>query len=217
MSKNTRLINSVIAAAVILFVVIVDQITKKLVVDNMSLGESIVVIKGVLQITYITNSGSAFGMLSNARWVFMILSVVGISAVAAYTFWQADKMSRTMIVLLSLISGGGIGNMIDRLFNGETFGAGVVIDFVDFIGFGELWKWIYNFADACVTVSCGLLIVVLIAGEIRRARLLKKNGQIKAGETELPEAGASEQTGTHDAGASADCDNKDEKQNRDDT
>ena len=71
-----------------------------------------------------------------------------------------------------MILGGGIGNMIDRIFYGE------VVDFLDFCAFPELWSWIFNLADSFVCVGVGLLMLYYILAEIKHAReeKSKKNG-----------------------------------------
>jgi signal peptidase II len=95
----------------------------------------------------------AFGLLSDHRWVFMILSVLGIGLVG---FYMVRYVKRTLgRVALSLIIGGGIGNMIDRI------SLGFVVDFIDFCAF-DFWVWVFNVADACVCVGAGMFILELI-------------------------------------------------------
>lgn len=175
---SKRAANILIVALAAAVTVLADQISKLIVVSNMQEHESIALIDNVLRITYITNRGSAFGMLAERRWVFMVLSLVGISAMLFFAIYYADKNSRLVTCCIGMIAGGGIGNMIDRVFNGEAFGDGRVIDFIDFCLFPELWKWIFNIADAFVCVGCGILAVTLIVDEIRRIkadRAVKEN------------------------------------------
>ena len=131
-------------------VVAIDQVTKWIVVANMGLHESIVVIPGILNWTYTRNLGAAMGMLSEQRWVFMILSSVAIVLILWYLF-KNHKESRFADLSLSLIVGGGIGNMIDRIFRN-----GMVVDFLHatFINFP-----IFNVADCAVVIGAGLLIL----------------------------------------------------------
>ena len=65
-----------------------------------------------------------------------------------------------------MIVGGGIGNMIDRIFNGETLFNGVVIDFIDFCAFPEIWMWIFNMADSFVCVGGALFLIFYIREEV---------------------------------------------------
>ena len=158
------IIISVILMAV---AVALDQITKYLVVANMELYESIAVIPGVFNFTYIHNRGAAFGSLDDARWVFMILSTVMIIAILGYMFWKKPQ-DKLLLSSLILVVGGGIGNMIDRVK------LGYVIDFFDFCAFPKLWKWIFNVADVCVCVGAGLLALYLILDIVREAKIEKE-------------------------------------------
>lgn len=148
-------------------VVAIDQATKWLVIANMELHESIVVIPDVLNWTYTRNLGAAMGMLSEQRWVFMILSSVAIVLILWYLF-KNYKESRFADLSLSLIVGGGIGNMIDRVFYEEG-----VIDFVDFCAF-DFWTYIFNFADACVCVGGGMLMLWCIIALIKESKQNKQ-------------------------------------------
>ncbi len=175
MQKNTRIINIILCFAVALAVTLVDQVTKLLVVSNMDIGDSIDVIKGVFRITYITNSGSAFGMLSGARWVFMILSTIGILAICVYVAFFSASLNKLTFVSFGMVVGGGVGNMIDRIFNGETLFNGVVVDFIDFCAFPGLWSWIFNAADSFVCIGVALLAISIIKDEIKNIRQKNSN------------------------------------------
>ena len=147
--------------------VVIDQVTKWLVVANMELHETIVVIPDVLNWTYTRNLGAAMGMLSGHRWVFIILSVVAIVLILWYLF-KNHRESRFADLSLSLIVGGGIGNMIDRLFYQEG-----VIDFVDFCAF-DFWTYIFNFADVCVCVGGGMLMLWCLVALVKESKASKQ-------------------------------------------
>ena len=142
----------IISVALMIVAVVLDQVTKYLVVANMGLYESIQVIPGVFNFTYTQNDGMAFGMLDDKRWIFMVLSTVAIVAILAYMFWKKPQ-NKLLLASLILITGGGIGNMIDRVR------LGYVIDFLDFCALGDLWVWIFNVADSCVCIAAGLFII----------------------------------------------------------
>ena len=151
-------------AAITLGVVALDQISKLLILEFLYQGK-LELIPGILNFTYVENRGMAFGMLSDHRWVFMVLSTVGIIAMAAYLyFFVKTKLGR---VALSLVIGGGIGNMIDRV------AYGFVVDFIDFCALGELWVWVFNVADAAVCVGAGLFILDLILETVRELKKQK--------------------------------------------
>ena len=163
---------------VIAGVVALDQATKWLVMLNMELHESIAFLPNVFHFTYIRNEGSAFGMFSENRWVFLVLSTIGIAAVLFYLIKFRPK-EKLMWIPLSMIAGGGLGNMIDRLFYGESFGTGTVVDFFDFCMFPNLWRWIFNVADVFVCIGAGILFVYLfldILREYREEKEKKNNG-----------------------------------------
>lgn len=158
---------------VLLLVVLLDQITKMLIVNHFELGESLPVIKDVLHFTYILNEGAAFGMLADHRWVFLILSTVSVLGITVYLVLRSKKISTLWGIAMGMIAGGGIGNMIDRVWNGEVFGSGAVIDFIDFCAFPQLWSWIFNVADAAVCVGAGLIFLAVILDEIKESRKRK--------------------------------------------
>lgn len=159
--------------AMIVAVVLADQLSKWVVVKNMTLRESIPVIKDFFHITYILNEGAAFGMLADNRWIFLIVSTLAIVAIAVAVVIFSNKINWGYGVCFSLIVGGGIGNMIDRIFNGEVVGNGAVIDFIDFCG---IWSYIFNVADSFVCIGAGLFVLLVILDEVKEH---KKNKSVK--------------------------------------
>lgn len=153
-------------AVISLICVGLDRLTKILCVKNIALGDSITVIPGVLDFTYIRNEGAAFGSFSDARWVFMIASVVMIILIAAYVVVKRNTVSYPWVITLGLVVGGGIGNMVDRV------ALGYVIDFID-VKFIPFWKWIFNVADSFVCVGAVLLAVIFVIEEYKAKE--KKN------------------------------------------
>ena len=85
----------------------------------------------------------------------MVISTVAIIALLIY-LWKFRPDSILACSALSMIIGGGIGNMIDRVF------LGYVVDFLDFCAFPNLWIWVFNVADAFVCVGAGMLILYLV-------------------------------------------------------
>ena len=108
---------------------------------------------GILHLTYVENTGAAFGMMKNQRWIFLLFSSVAIIVLSVYAVVERKKLGEMGGISLALIIGGGIGNMIDRI------GAGYVTDFVNFklIGFA-----VFNYADAAVCVGAVLLMVYVL-------------------------------------------------------
>ena len=153
--------------AILSLVPIVDQVTKWIVVETMKLGQSIEVIPGILNFTYIRNDGAAFGKFDNVRWLFMILSVVAIIVISVLMIKYRKKLDNLSMVSLSLILSGGFSNMIDRTFYGETIFNGTVIDFIDFCAFPKIWNYIFNIADSAVVIGTGLLVIAMIVNEVK--------------------------------------------------
>lgn len=141
--------------ALTLLVVLLDYITKRIVSGNMVLYQSIPVINGVFNITYVKNTGASFGMMAGARWFFVAVTVILIAAVIYYAVKNkiTDKL---FLVSASFVVGGGIGNLIDRI------ATGAVVDFFDFclINFA-----IFNVADCFVVVGVILMAIYYIKEE----------------------------------------------------
>ena len=148
--------------SIVLGSIFLDQLTKILVLKLMDLHDSITIIPGMLNITYIQNRGAAFGMLSDHRWVFMVISTLTLIGMGIYLFGFC-KERMLMQVGLAMIIGGGIGNMIDRTVYSY------VVDMIDFCLF-DFWMWIFNVADAFVCVGAGIVIYSLILDIIRDSK-----------------------------------------------
>ena len=136
-------------AITILSIVLVDQLSKWLVVEK--LNETVTVIPHVLSFQYATNTGMAWGMLKDHRWVFMSLSVVALLGFT-YLYYQVKNPHKLFTLSMGFIIGGGVGNMIDRIFREN----GGVVDFfrTDFMDFP-----IFNVADIFITVGGFLLVI----------------------------------------------------------
>lgn len=153
--------------------VVLDQLSKHLVLTHLVPVGSYPLWEGVLHFTYVENTGAAFGMLKDHRWVFLIISTLAILAIVAYILYIKPQ-SWVERVALASIAGGGIGNMIDRVYRG------FVVDFIDVtcIDF-----YVFNIADSFVCVGCGLMILWLILDEIK-ARRAKKSPAAEGTEDE---------------------------------
>jgi signal peptidase II len=160
----------IISVVLMVVAVALDQISKYLIVANMDLHESIEIIPGIFNFTYIQNRGAAFGSFDEHRWVFLILSAVAILAILGFLFWKKPQ-NKLLLASLILVTGGGIGNMIDRIF------LGYVIDFLDFCAFPSLWMWIFNVADAFVCIGAGLLALWMILDTVNEMKKEKQEKQ----------------------------------------
>lgn len=162
---------------IIIGAVLLDQGTKILVMNFLDRDEPLEIIKGVFRFTYVENTGAAMGMFSDNRWVFMIISTLGIIAMIVY-LWKFRPESKLACASLAMIIGGGIGNMIDRTFYKGTLpgtvGKNVVIDFIDFCAFPEIWPWVFNVADSFVCVGAGILIVWCVVSIFKESKAEKQ-------------------------------------------
>lgn len=147
---------------IIAAVVILDQITKFVASTLLDPGEIISFIPSILSFRYHENKGAAWGMLADHRWIFMSVSTIAI--VAILTFLIIKKKNNPLLLNLSLafFAGGGIGNMIDRVY------LGYVVDFIrfDFIEFP-----IFNVADSFITIGAILIILYFILDSIHEWKL----------------------------------------------
>jgi signal peptidase II len=150
--KKRTPLEYVIYSAIIVVGVILDQLTKLLSVKFLMPLHTVPIIRDVIHLTYVENTGAAFGILKDQRWVFILTSTVTIIAILLYLY-LGHAESLLYGVALSMICSGGIGNMIDRL------ALGYVVDFIDFrlINFA-----VFNGADSFVTVGACILILALL-------------------------------------------------------
>ncbi len=129
---------------IIFSVIVLDQATKFIATKFLQLNTPVVFIKNFLNFTLVHNRGAAFGMFQNQLLMFVLISVF---AVALIILSLRDKNNSFIFkISLSLILGGAIGNLIDRLR------LGFVIDFLDF----RVWP-VFNLADSVITVAAILL------------------------------------------------------------
>ena len=151
-----------------LVLIIIDQITKWLIVVNMEIGESITIIEGFFYILSHRNSGAAWGILQGQMIFFYIITVIVIIFVIYYMQKYAKK-NKTLAIALSFILGGAIGNFIDRIFRQE------VVDFASFIIINYNFP-IFNVADSALTIGVILVFIAMIIeerNERRRGRATK--------------------------------------------
>lgn len=137
-----------------LLVLILDQASKLAIDASMQLFESIPILPS-FNLTYVHNTGAAFSFLSQAggwqRWLFAGLAVVMISIIAVWLL-RLQKHETLMATALSLVLGGAMGNLIDRV------AYGYVIDFLDV--YYKSWHWpAFNIADSAICIGVGLMLL----------------------------------------------------------
>lgn len=160
MKKNCKRNTAVFAIIVIAVLVLLDQLTKYLVVSNMQLNETIPLIDGVFRLRYIRNEGAAWSILEGKQIVFVILTPIVIFFLAKL-FWclpQEKKYIPVRVISVFLVAG-AIGNLIDRIWRGEELFTGGVVDFFDFY---LIHFPVFNVADIYVSVSMVVLIILML-------------------------------------------------------
>ncbi len=132
--------------------VFIDQVTKMFVLAKLKLNDSVSIIANFFNLTYIKNTGGAFGLFSNGTIILAVISIAFICYLVYY-FYKYKLNSNLYQFILGLLLAGVIGNLIDRLVKGY------VIDFLDFKIFGYDFP-IFNVAD--IFVVCGMLLFILV-------------------------------------------------------
>lgn len=150
--KKKRPVDYIFYTAIVLAGIALDQLTKYLASTFLTKVPTVPLIEGVLHLTYVENTGAAFGMLKDAPWVFNTFSIIAIVGMSLYLY-LGHASNKLYEISLALIISGGIGNMIDRLL------IGFVVDFIDF----RLIRFaVFNGADSFVCVGAGIMVLALI-------------------------------------------------------
>ncbi len=147
-------------------ILVTDQWSKQRVLDRFYLGESLSVLNGFFNITYVRNTGAAFGMLRDApSWFrvpfFILIPLIAIGIIFSI-YRQLSSNDRWMGSALALIVGGAIGNFIDRIR------LGYVVDFLDFHWNFEYHFWIFNIADSAICVGVGMILLQMLRQPARK-------------------------------------------------
>ena len=150
---------------IVFLIVLLDQISKYFANVYLNGNDAYQFIPNLLSFQYHENKGAAWGMLADHRWVFMLISTLAIIGIIVFLILtKQEKQSFLFRLSLSFFVGGGIGNMIDRIF------LGYVIDFLkfEFIDFP-----IFNVADSFITCGAFLMILTLIIDTISESKTKK--------------------------------------------
>lgn len=132
--------------------IIIDQLTKFLVVQYMTIGQSISIIDHFLYITSHRNEGAAWGILQGKMLFFYVVTLIVIGVVILWIRRLDVKTEKLLVIALSLILGGAIGNFIDRVMYQH------VVDFIDTYIFGYNFP-IFNIADSALCIGVFLMAV----------------------------------------------------------
>jgi len=141
---------------IIVLALIADQLSKFLLVPLFAYPyQTIEVIPGVFNLTYVQNEGASFGMFQGAQVFFIIVTVIVLIGATWLMIKYRKTHKRFLKVAIALAYAGALGNLIDRIM------FGYVRDFFDFRMF-DFWKWIFNVADACLVIGSIMLGIYIL-------------------------------------------------------
>ena len=137
--------------------ILLDQVIK-IIMKSKLFNSSILVIPYILKLTYVQNTGAAFGIGNNSTSMFVAVNIVIIGLITYFIFSKKDEINRPILSALHLIVAGGISNLIDRITRG------FVIDYIDI---SPLIKYpVFNLADIFIVVGCIIIAISLIKDAI---------------------------------------------------
>lgn len=140
-----------------LAVFLVDQISKILVLNFIAPSEKIAIIGDFLYLTHVQNSGAAFGILNGKTWIFFAAAIIFFGIFIYFNFVNASKSDKLERISTSLIMGGVLGNLLDRIrFLSVT-------DFISVKGFS-----VFNLADCAITIGLAILAWHVLFGTRKR-------------------------------------------------
>ena len=137
-----------------LTLVILDQVTKELVINFFNLYDSVALLP-IINLTFVVNYGFAFGLLNNPSLNQLLVSLVILTIILYFLYLLIKTQDKVFQLTLTLILAGALGNFIDRIFRG------FVIDFID-IYIGKYHWPAFNIADSCITVGFIVLMINIL-------------------------------------------------------
>lgn len=140
----------IFTGVLVIFIFVLDQISKFFISRNIDINESVPVIRNIFHITLVQNTGAAFGIFKSGTLFFITISILAVGAITMHLI-RKPSASFLFNAALSLILGGVLGNLVDRVR------LGYVIDFLDF----RVWP-VFNVADSAITIGVILLILSLL-------------------------------------------------------
>ena len=146
--------------------ILIDQILKNIIDSRMVLNTTEPIIAGFFNISYVHNPGAAWSILNGNR--LLLIAIAIFSLVLFYIYFIKNKhLSKLETISYSILIGGIMGNLFDRIIYGY------VIDYLDFMVFSYDFP-VFNFADICIVVSVGLIIIRMLIGGENNAKLYSK-------------------------------------------
>ncbi len=168
----------IIFGVVAVVVIVLDLITKQLVVAHLTEGEPKRLLGGAVYLSLTRNGGAAFSMGTSVTWVFPLISLV----VVGWIIWMTTKLrSLPWAIALGLVLGGALGNVGDRVFRAPGVLRGHVVDFISLLSpYGTNFA-IFNVADMALTFGVCLAVLLELLGRHRDGRIIKDHPRAAAG------------------------------------
>ncbi len=155
---------------------VIDQVTKWLVLQQIPPGAEVPVIQGFFSLVHVTNTGAAFGLFQNNNLFFIVLAVAALITLFfllirdSQTTDPKKRLKLLTKIALSLLAAGVLGNLIDRLFRGS------VVDFLNFYIREYVWPS-FNVADSCICIAAGLLILGSFLNRPEKQTITRRSDQ----------------------------------------
>lgn len=175
MKNRISIKNKILGLFIFICGIIIDQVTKFVIVKELPVGNSIEVIKGFFYIAHSKNDGAAWGILRGQSFFLVGVTFVAI-VICFYIMMRSERLLFTSS--LALMASGGIGNLIDRVFRGTRLFKGSVVDFLDFYIFGYDFP-VFNVADMCVVTGAIMFMVFILFIYKDGDRIMKPIGFLK--------------------------------------
>jgi signal peptidase II len=154
----------VVLATTALLAVLLDQVVKELSTKNLTEGEPVRILGGLIYLSLLRNSGAAFSLGSGYTWVFPVVTLVVIGWIGYMT---RKLRSVPWAIALGLVLGGALGNLGDRLFRAPGPFQGHVVDMISLFGpYAEHFA-VFNIADSCLSVGVVLAVLLELTGRQR--------------------------------------------------
>lgn len=141
-----------------LIMVIIDQFIKAVVSYNMHLYDTFTLIKGFLDINLVHNTGAAFSFLQGGRVLFIVIALIVILLISMYIN-SNDDVDKKKTLIYSLLLGGIVGNLIDRIIHGY------VIDYISFTIINYKFP-VFNFADICIVIAVIIALIFTVKEDL---------------------------------------------------
>ena len=154
--KYTKIKTNIYSYAVL--ILIIDRVIKVIVSNHLTESKELQVIKNIISICYTHNTGAAFSILQNQKYLLILLALIALIIIDRYitNLKEASKLEQ---ISFSLIIGGIIGNLLDRIFYSSVIDY-ILLKFIDFP--------IFNLADSCIVIGVIILIVLTVIDSIKK-------------------------------------------------